>query len=79
MASLPDLPLGGWQRGVGVGPDMRLNERPRPERVPGPWRIELKLCDRSRVNLAATTRGEQAAHAQQRSSAGGGDDVEVQH
>lgn len=24
---------------------LHLTKRPRPERVPGPWRIELKLCD----------------------------------
>jgi len=32
--------------------------------VPGPWRIELRLCGQSRANSAATTRGNQAAEAE---------------
>ena len=65
MACLPDLPLGGWRRGVGVDPDVRLNERPRPERVPGPWRIEHGLWGLRQANSAAATRHQQAPEAQQ--------------
>ena len=44
------------------------NEK-RPERVPGPWRVELKLCGQSRANSAAATRGEQAPEAEERGRA----------
>ena len=50
-----------------------VHKRPRPERVPGPWRIELRLCGQSRANSAATTRGEEAAEAEDRGRAGGRD------
>ena len=76
----PNLPLGvGRLHGVGAGPDVKLNERPRPGRVLGPWRNELRLCGRCGANSAATTRREQTAQTEQSHRTGGRNDVEVQH
>ena len=62
-----------WRAEGLTGRSERVDQRPRPERVPGPWRNELRLCGRRGANSAAATRREQAAEAEDRHRAGGRD------